>query len=254
MQPGDDQVVDGLGGEAGLLEGVGEDLLGQGDVGGLAEPLLPLVRARLARHPPAVEELLAGRGAGHELGRRPVGHEAEGHGPVPRVSLVGPPGEAGAQLRDDGQGGVLPASQLRGHEGGHARAGRAHQVVGAGAAVQPQGGVDRGGVGLVLVGGLGGGEVELLHRGGPAGGERPTAGLDPEGGGVLVVGGDRPGPPPGRGPQRLADVLALQAPEREVHAPGPDSRCHRLSDLPVQIAVCRRLPAVRRRRGAARPD
>ena len=70
VQPGDDRVVDVPLRHARVLERRCERLEGQRHVELLAEALLPDVRVELARHAPAVEELVAGRAAADELGHR----------------------------------------------------------------------------------------------------------------------------------------------------------------------------------------
>jgi hypothetical protein len=59
VEPGDDEVIDVLDREVGRLQCIAERRLGQRDVSGLAETLLPLVGLRLTRYPPPVEELFA---------------------------------------------------------------------------------------------------------------------------------------------------------------------------------------------------
>ena len=106
MQAGDDGVVDVALGQAGVLERGGKGLAGQRHVELLAEALLPDVRVGLAGHPPAVEELVAGRAPADELGHRTVGRAERGGGAVAAVALLGRAGQAGPQVRDDGQRGA----------------------------------------------------------------------------------------------------------------------------------------------------
>jgi hypothetical protein len=80
-----------------LLAGVGDDRLRGGDVGRLAETLLPHPGRHVARGPPAVEELDRRRGRPDDLGerrrrRRPGDHERRGG--VAAGRLVGTAGPA----------------------------------------------------------------------------------------------------------------------------------------------------------------
>ena len=60
----------------------------------------------LAGHAPAVEELVTGRAPPDELGHGAVWCADDGGGGVAAVTLFGRAGQAGAQVRDDGQGGA----------------------------------------------------------------------------------------------------------------------------------------------------
>ena len=81
---------------------------------------------------------------------------------------------------------------------------------------EPKGGVHRGRVGLVQVGRGGGGEPER-RRGGRRGRAQGQAGrLDPHGGGVLVVRGDRPGALAPAGAQERGDLRPLEAPVGDI--------------------------------------
>ena len=76
-------------GDAGRLERVGQRRLGQRDVGGLAEPLLPLARRDVARHPPAVEELRGRRAEPERSAMTFVARREERGGAVAALRLVG---------------------------------------------------------------------------------------------------------------------------------------------------------------------
>ena len=170
VHAGDDEVVDGVGGDAGLLEGVGDRLLGQRHVGVLAEALLPLARG-LARDAPAVEELAGG---GRRADRRSANdgprlaeHEGGG-GVVAAVALVGAAGQAGAHV---GQHEARRRRAPPAH-GADAGAHGADHVVGRHRPVEAEGGVDGGGVGLVEVGRVGGGEAHSWPAAALGGGAR----------------------------------------------------------------------------------
>ena len=188
---GDDQVVDPVGLDAGFGQGRAEGLGTERDVAGLAELLLPLLGAHVAGRAPAVEELVGGGAGTDQLGdHRPVGVVAhqQGGGGVATGGLVGTAGQAGADVGGDHQGGR--ATGEGGAQGGYARTDGAAEVRSDHVAREAQGGVDRGGVGLV--------DIRRGHRGEPqragAGAGHPQGAscrLHPEGGGVLVVGRDR---------------------------------------------------------------
>ena len=63
VHAGHHHVVDLDGVDAGGLEGAPQRVEAEGEVAGLAEPLLPHLGPALARGPPAVQELVGGRGA-----------------------------------------------------------------------------------------------------------------------------------------------------------------------------------------------
>ncbi len=211
-------VVDVVLGHAGGLEGVGEGLAGQGDVHLLAEALLPDVRVHLTGNPPAVEELVAGRTPPDELGHRAVDPAEERHPAVARVPLLGPAGQAGAEVRHHGQG---PARR-RGRECHEHRAdggpGGAAEVVGTAVAPEAEGGVHDGRAGLVEVAGGRRGEQDVLGRRRCCG-EGAAGGFDPQRGRVLVVGGHGAGPLARPRAQHLGDGGTLQPPVGQVGAP-----------------------------------
>ena len=103
VQAGDDHVVEVADGQAGRLQRVADGLLGERDVGELAEALLPLLGVRRARLAPAVDEL--GR---HGRRRRSVGDrvalaERPHDGGVAAVGLVGAAGQPGADVAEHGE-------------------------------------------------------------------------------------------------------------------------------------------------------
>src|SRR5207244_8558301 len=106
------------------------------------------------------------------------------------------------------QGG--PGAVQRGSQGADPRANRPGHVEGGGGAVEGEGGVDGGGVGLVLVGGAGRGEEDGLGGEVGPGSARLATGLDRQGRGVLIVGGDGPGALARRGTQPRPDLPAVQ--------------------------------------------
>ena len=83
MQAGDDGVVEVALGQSGVLQRRREGLTGQRDVELLAEAFLPDVRVGLARHAPAVEELVTGRAAPDQLGHAPSGAQRKAAAPSP---------------------------------------------------------------------------------------------------------------------------------------------------------------------------
>ena len=207
VHAGHDEVIDL--GELGPLEGVGEGGLGQGHVGHLAEALLPLPGRGLARDAPAVEELRRRRCSGQRLADDAVLAEHEGSGAVTAVTLVGPAGQAGAHVGQHHEGvtGLCPES----HGAGTRTHGAAH-VVGRHLFGQAEGGVDSGGVGLVQVGRVGGGEEHLVEvRLGDGSGR-----LHPHRGGVLVVGRHGPGALAAEAAEGFADAGPFEAEERDV--------------------------------------
>ena len=169
----------------------------EGDVAGLAEPLLPHLRAGVAGRAPAVEELLGGRAAAEELGEHgAVALVADRRGPRRRrrrrTRRRRRPGPCGGRRSTTRCG--APAAQ-----GGVERADRrAHRAVGverADVAAEPQRGVDGGGVGLVDVGGRDGGEPQRVRGQAAERPQRRAGRLDAHGGGVLVVARRRCGCP-----------------------------------------------------------
>ena len=217
-----------------VLRASAQACVDQGDVDLLAEPLLPHLGVGLARRPPPVEELGRRAGVGHPLGRDRVvrAAEDEGDGAVTAVALLGPPGQPGPQVGQHGHGPVVAGDGPGRPQGPDRGPHRADHVVGAGPGGQFERAVDGRGVGLVQVGRRRGGEEQVLGRGALESGERPARRLHPHGGGVLVVGGDRPAAPPGRGAEAGADGAALEPPVREVDPPGDDAGRHRPGPRP----------------------
>ena len=120
VHAGHDQPPDVAGLQAGRLQRPGQGILAQSQVAVLAEPLLPELGGPVARRPPAVGELVGGRGGGHELGQDsgPVPDERGGPG-IAAGGLVGAGGQPVAQVPGDHQ--VGPAAPQRGNEAAHAR-------------------------------------------------------------------------------------------------------------------------------------
>ncbi len=110
------------------VPGVGPQL----EVAGLAEPLLPQLGPLLARRPPAVGELVGGRGAPQVLGEqrraRPGVPHHHGGRRVPAGRLVAAGGQAVAAVGRHHQ--HRPGAGQRGDEGAHPRAQRPAEVEG----------------------------------------------------------------------------------------------------------------------------
>ena len=124
MQPGNHEVVDVLGEQAGPGQGVGHRLLGQRQVGGLAEALLPDLAGRLTGDPPPVQELPGHRGPGQlDDQRRRTRVEEERGGRVTATALV-----TGA-----GQSGTYVGQHRQGRSPGRSRCGRGPQSAQPGA-------------------------------------------------------------------------------------------------------------------------
>ena len=203
-QPGHDEMIYLTGEQARLFQGVGHGRLGQRAVHLLAEPFLPHPRGGRAGRPPPVKELGGGAALPDDLGQHRQARAAvrasedEGGRAVTAVPLVCAARQAGADI------GEHRHSRHRRLGGGdqraHARADGTGHVDRQRVGRQPQGGVQRRGVGLVRVGGDGGGEEQLPHAGAarlPAGPRHPSQGgaarRNRHRGGVFVEGGDRTG-------------------------------------------------------------
>ena len=121
VRAGDDGAVDVARRQLGRLERGAEGLLGQRHVAGLAELLLPQAGAVLARHPPAVGELVGGRAHADELGDDGavgVGADEDRRAAVAALALLAGGGQAGAQVGGDRQrravgGRARPAARRR---------------------------------------------------------------------------------------------------------------------------------------------
>ena len=188
-QPGHDEMIHLPGDEARLFQGVGHGRLGQRAVHLLAEPFLPHLRGGRAGRPPPVAELGGGAALPDDLGqhrqccrghpppgdtqarvapRPPVQARAavcwaedERGRAVAAVPLVRAARQAGADIGEHRHG--RHRRRGGGDQRAHARADGAGHVDRQRVGRQPQGGVHRGGVGLVRVGGDGGGEEQLPH-------------------------------------------------------------------------------------------
>src|SRR5213595_2578202 len=162
----DHPLGDGRSRDAGLFERFGDGALAERDVDVLAETLLPLPRGRLAGQPPALEEFGRGRAECDRLGEHPrvtgVLTTQERDAAVTALALVGAAGKARSDVGEDRE--RRPTSLERRAERPRARAHGTRHVVRGRRWSEVEGGVNRRGVGLVEVGGLGGGEVE--HPGG----------------------------------------------------------------------------------------
>ena len=105
MNAGHDHVVDPIRPEPSGLQGLGHRLLGQGDVGMLAETLLPQPGVIVARAAPPVEKLLGGDASAEGLEeRRTVRCEQEGDGAVTATAFVGTAGEPRTDIGEDDEG------------------------------------------------------------------------------------------------------------------------------------------------------
>ena len=128
----------------------------EGDVPGLAEPLLPHLGPLVTRRPPPVEELVGHRGPaqvlGHHPGARGVVADHDGGGAVTPGRFVGRGGEAVTSVGQHHQGRPGARGRQAGAQRPHARSQRPTEVEGGDMARLAQGGVDGGGVGLVQVG------------------------------------------------------------------------------------------------------
>ena len=210
-------MVEGVGGEAGFFERLGEGLLAQGDVGVLAEALLPHPGRGFARGAPAVEELGRGRGRTDVLGQQRAGEVVateEGGGPVAPVPFVGAARQSRAQVGEHDQGG--PGAVQGAPQGADPGAHRPGHVEGGRRAAEAEGGVDGGGVGLVLIGGTGRGEEQGVGGELRSGAARLPTGLHGQGRGVFVVGGDGPPALARRATERLPDLPPVQPVEGDV--------------------------------------
>ena len=193
VHPRDDQPPDVARLEAARCEGPAEGLLAQGQIAVLAEALLPQFRDPVTRGAPAVGELVRGRGGSHELGQHPGPlPDEDGGAGVTADGLVAARGQAVALVGGDDQSGAATAE--RGEERADARAQRTTEVVGADLAGETEGRRHCRGVGLVQIRRLGGGEPQGVGGLPRCRTQRQPGGLDPERGGVLVVGGHRPRP------------------------------------------------------------
>ena len=205
----------------GALPGVGPQL----EVAGLAEPLLPQLGPRLARRPPAVGELVGGRGAPQVLGEqrraRPGVPHHHGGRRVPAGRLVTAGGQTVAAVRRHHQ--HRPGAGQRGDEGAHPRAQRPAEVEGGHVGSEPQRPVDGGGIGLVEVGGVGGGEPQGPRGLGRSRPQGQAGRLDPHGRGVLVVGGHGPRPAAAPRAEEGGDLRARQPPVGDVAGGRGDS-------------------------------
>src|SRR5207249_1255761 len=161
------------------------------------------------------------------LGDDPLAAQQERGGAVASLRLVATAGQAGADVGEDDQRGraVVESGLGRADPGLH----RPDHVVGAHAGVEPERGVDGGGVGLVEVRGFGGGEQQRLglHTRGRRGQAGPRR-LHAHAGGVLVVGRHRTGAPTRGRAQGGGDGLTIEAPIGDVRAVGDDAG-HRLA-------------------------
>jgi hypothetical protein len=160
-------------------------------------------------------------------GDGPIGGEHEGSGGVAALQLVGRAGQAPADVGQHRHGGLAGTGGVGcAAQGADPRADRADGVVAARRRVEPQGGMDGGGVRLVGVGGDGSGEDELRGRRRgcrqPAR-KRPAGRLDTQRGGVLVVGRDGPGATPGGHAEGGAHRGPVESVERHVGAPAEDA-------------------------------
>ena len=109
VHAGDHQAADVTDLQPGRFQGPGQGILAQGQVAVLAEALLPQPRGAVARRPPAIRELVRGRGAGHEFGQH-AGALTDQHGRpgIAAGGLVRAGRETVAQVPGDHQ--VRPAS------------------------------------------------------------------------------------------------------------------------------------------------
>ena len=222
---GDDEVVDLGRRDAGLLQRVGQGRLGQRQIHVLAEPLLPLTRGPVAGHPPALQELRR-RGRPRERCREHgraglVGPAEEGRRGIAAVSLIAPAGQPGAHVGQDRQ--RRAARIERGAKRAHPRADRAQHVEGRCAGLEVERRVDRGGIGLVEVGGIRRREVD----GGGSDAGRPAQGgasrLHGHRRRVLVIAGHAPRARARGGAERLADGLPIEPVVRNVAGVGDDA-------------------------------
>ena len=194
VHAGDRDPAEVAGADARRLQRRLEGLRPERHVAGLPESLLPHPRPALARGAPAVEELVARRRAPEVLGedrsaRLVLAHHDRGRR-VTAGRLVGRGRQAVAEIRARQKG--RPAPLERSDERAHPRAKRAAEVERPHASVEAEGGVDRGGIGLVEVGGRGRREPEPRGAGAGHRPEREARGLDAHGRGVLVVRGHAP--------------------------------------------------------------
>jgi hypothetical protein len=216
VHAGDDDLGDGIGGEAGGGHRVGERLVDQGPVVGLAEPVLPLLRAHVAGRAPAVGELPGGGAGAEVLGQDVAVGVVTDHqrgGGVAPGALVGAAGQAGA---DVGGHDERRLRAVEGHsQGGDRRADRAAEVGGQDVVGQVEGGVDGGGVGLVDVGRRHGREPEGAGPRGHRGHGQPGR-LDAHRRRVLVVRRHRPGARAAARSRHRGDGRPVEPPVRKV--------------------------------------
>jgi hypothetical protein len=222
LRPGDQDLVDLVGDEAGALEGVLPGPLADGQVAALAEALLPQLGPRVARGAPAVEELLGDARLADQVGEQALAlpHE-QGRTGVAAGRLVGAAREPGAHVGRHDQG--RPRAGQARPQRTHGRPDRAVGVEGRHRGVEPQRGVDGGGVGLVGVGRGDGRE--------PQGGRARRAGRAPQGDagrldahrrGVLVVGRHGASALAAPGARHRTDLTAVEPPVGQVDAVAQD--------------------------------
>ena len=213
VHPGDDDLVDLVTGQTDVLQRPFPCLPPEGQVAGLAEPLLPQLRALLARDAPSIEEFVGRRARTDPLGDDgtvlPVIADHDGRAGVPSDGLV----RAGRQAvtgigRDDEDGARVGE---RGLQRPCTRPQRTAEVECRHCAGEPQGGMEDRGVGLVEIRRGGGGEPQGIRFEIRAGAQGETCRLDAERRGVLVVGGHRSCPLPTPRTEEPVDLGPLKS-------------------------------------------
>ena len=224
VRPGDDEVVDVVGADAGLLPQALERLGPELGVAHLAEALLPHPGPLLTGDAPAVDELIGQRHPRPQLGDDVAvvtTSDDQCSRTVAEVRLVGPAGQAGPHVGRDRQGRTGLADG--GPQGAHGAAHRADDVVRAALIGEPQRRLDAGGVRPVEVGRRHRCEPDRLDRCVGRAPPRHAGRLDRHGRGVLVERGHRTRAlaPPTAGDVRHRGEV--ESPVRDVAAESDDA-------------------------------
>ncbi len=224
VHTGDDHTCQGVGSHVGCLARIGKCRLRDRNVRVLTEALFPHVRRRLAGKAPPVQELQR-RGTPPEhsgLIGRTVGRERERNRTIATIALVGSPGSAGADVREDDERRLDRVGRQPDRAGARPRG--TTEVVRADGRVEAERGVNRGRVRLLEVRRTGGGEQHTPRR--ERSGEtrqRVARGLHTQRRRVLVVGRDGTRPGCSRRPERRGDRAALEPALGEIDARGDES-------------------------------
>ena len=240
VHAGDDDPIDLGADQSHILEGALPRLLAERHVTGLAEAFLPQLRSTLARSAPSIEELVGGRSRaeplGDDAGARRVIADHDRRRRIAADGLVSARGQTIALISRDHHDGVTVGE--RRVQGAGAGAQRPSEVKGRNGPAKAQRGMEHGGVGLVEVGRIGGGEpqrgrVEAWIR---AQGEAGR--LDAESRCVLVMRGDRTGAlAPASSEERL-DLRPVQTSIGDV-AGGTQNSTHRRDGTRGRMTVTR---------------